>query len=214
MIKFISNLFVSKDKIFFDLLDEVSENNQKMGIMLIELVHTFTYEQHTTWLEKIQVLEYENKNLIRKLFGELDRNFLAPFDRQDMHGLAKSLEMVGHFIFGAAKKMHFYKVDTSDIGIRDLAECIKQSADALQGAVKELRTLKNISAIMDACIKVNFIENQADDAYDVAIDYLFKHEQDAKEVIKKREIYQVMELICDQCENAADVIQSILFKST
>ena len=214
MINYITNLFVSKDKIFFDLLDEVSDNNHKMAENLMGMVRNKMPEQQSSWLEKIQFAEAENKNLIKKLFGELDRNFLAPFDREDMHGLAKSLEMVGHFIYGSAKKINFYSANTADNGIQNLSACIELSTEALRGAVNEIRTLKNVQSIMDACIKVNTQENKADDAYDVAIEFLFDHEQDAKEVIKMREIYQIMELVCDQCENAANVIQSILVKST
>ena len=105
-------------------------------------------------------------------------------------------------------------MNTSDNGIKNLSDCIKLSTEALRGAVNELRTLKNIQGIMDACIKVNTQENKADDAYDLAIEYLFDHVEDAKEVIKMREIYQIMELVCDQCENAANIIESILVKST
>lgn len=213
MLEFIKGFFVSKDKVFFDIFDEVSANNSIMGKELVEMVKA-DMDMQSSWLEKIQVLEYENKNLIRKLFGELDRNFLAPFDREDMHGLAKSLEMVGHFIYGAAKKINFYKIDSSNHGIQSLTNCIHMSTKALQEAVNELRTLRNIKSIVEACIKVNSAENMADDAYDVAIEDLFEHEEDAKEVIKMREIYQIMELVCDQCESAADVIESIIVKST
>lgn len=213
MLSFISNLFASKDKIFFDLLDEVSENNDIMAAKLVEMAKSNAGEHRSSWLEKIQQREAENKTITRRIFGELDRNFLAPFDREDMHGLTKSLEMVGHFIFGAAKKINFYRVDTTDDGLHNLAHCIKLSTEALRCAVNEIRTLKNVNAIMEACIKVNTIENQADDAYDIAIEHLFQHENDAKEVIKRREIYQIMELVCNQCENAADVIESIVVKS-
>lgn len=214
MIQYISKLFASKDKVFFDLLDEVSNNNHQMAQNLVSMVNQTNVEQKSSWIEKIQLVEAGNKNLIKKLFGELDRNFLAPFDREDMHGLSKSLELVGHFIYGAAKKINFYNVNVADNGIRNLAECIQLSTEALRGAVNELRTLKNVKGIMEACIKVNTQENKADDAYDLAIEYLFDHEQDAKEVLKMREIYQIMELVCDQCENASNVIESILVKST
>jgi uncharacterized protein Yka (UPF0111/DUF47 family) len=214
MLSFIGNLFVSKDKIFFDLLDEVAENNDKMGAKLLEMIKSNSPEYQSSWLEKIQLREEENKTLTRRLLSEMDRNFLTPFDREDMHGITKSLEFVGHFICGAAKKINFYRVDTSDKGLNALSSCIKQSTEALRGAVNEIRTLKNINAIMEACIKVNTVENEADDAYDIAIEQLFQNENDIKEVIKRREIYQIMELVCDQCENAAEVIEGIVIKST
>jgi hypothetical protein len=79
-------------------------------------------------------------------------------------------------------------------------------------AVIELRDMKNLRKITDAMVAINSIENQADDAFDYSIEQLFEHEPDAKEVIKKREIYQVMEIVTDKCEDAANVIESIIIK--
>jgi uncharacterized protein Yka (UPF0111/DUF47 family) len=76
----------------------------------------------------------------------------------------------------------------------------------------ELRNMKNVNSITNALVKVNSLENQADDIYDMCIEKLFATEPDAKEVIKKREIYQVMEIVTDKCEDAANVIESIVIK--
>jgi uncharacterized protein Yka (UPF0111/DUF47 family) len=76
----------------------------------------------------------------------------------------------------------------------------------------ELRNMRNMRQITDALVKVNSIENQADDIYDMSIDRLFDTEPDAKEVIKKREIYQAMENATDKCEDAGNVIESIIVK--
>jgi len=79
-------------------------------------------------------------------------------------------------------------------------------------AVIELRDMKNIRKITDAMVAINSVENQADDVFDLSIEQLFENEPDAKEVIKKREIYQVMEIVTDKCEDAANVIESIIIK--
>jgi uncharacterized protein Yka (UPF0111/DUF47 family) len=79
-------------------------------------------------------------------------------------------------------------------------------------AVTELRNMKNMRQITDALVAINSIENQSDDVYDMSIERLFAMEPDAKEVIKKREIYQVMEIVTDKCEDAANVIESIIVK--
>jgi hypothetical protein len=72
--------------------------------------------------------------------------------------------------------------------------------------------MKNVSSITSALVKINSLENQADDIYDMSIEKLFDSEPDVKEVIKKREIYQVMEIVTDKCEDAANVIESIVIK--
>jgi uncharacterized protein Yka (UPF0111/DUF47 family) len=93
-----------------------------------------------------------------------------------------------------------------------MAEVIEMGTMALKTAVMELRNMKNVGNITNALVKINSIENQADDIYDLSIERLFATEPDAKEVIKKREIYQVMELVTDKCEDAANVIESIVVK--
>ena len=82
----------------------------------------------------------------------------------------------------------------------------------MQVAVKELRNMKNMRTITDSLVKINSLENEADDIFDMSIERLFAIEPDAKEVIKKREIYQVMETATDKCEDAANVIESIIVK--
>jgi uncharacterized protein Yka (UPF0111/DUF47 family) len=142
----------------------------------------------------------------------LGRNFITPFDREDIHYLATSLDDIADYIYASAKKMIFYKVNTNDMGIQKLAEVIQLSAAEVRKAVIELRGMKNMKAVTESLVKVNCLENQADDLFDMSIERLFETEPDAKEVIKKREIYQVMEIATDKCEDAANVIESIIIK--
>jgi hypothetical protein len=87
-----------------------------------------------------------------------------------------------------------------------------QSTEQVRKAVGELRNMKNMRAITESLVKINSLENEADDIFDMSIERLFATEPDAKEVIKKREIYQVMETATDKCEDAANVIESIIVK--
>jgi uncharacterized protein Yka (UPF0111/DUF47 family) len=96
--------------------------------------------------------------------------------------------------------------------MQKFAELIEQGALQVQIAVGELRNMKNMRNITEALVKINSIENQADDIFDFSIERLFDTEPDAKEVIKKREIYQVMEIVTDKCEDASNVIESIIIK--
>jgi hypothetical protein len=150
--------------------------------------------------------------LTHRIFQELGKNFITPFDREDIHYLASALDDVADYINASAKKINFYKVDPQEQGIQKLAECIVLGVEAIRIAVRELRDMKNMTAITNALVKANSLENQADDIYDMSIERLFATEPDAKEVIKKREIYQVMETATDKCEDVANVIESIIIK--
>jgi len=158
-------------------------------------------------------IEHKNDEVTHKIFIELGRNFITPFDREDIHALASALDDIADYIYSAAKKINFYKIDPiSDQGIQKTAEAIKEAVAAVKAAVMELRNLKNTQKIIECVIKINSIENSADDIFDMSIERLFESDVDAKELIKRREIYQVMETATDKCEDAGNVIESIVVK--
>ncbi len=201
-----------KDRVFYSLFEEVADGVSIMGKMMKELVSETDYDKRATITKRIEDQEHVNDDLTHRIFTELGRNFITPFDREDIHYLATSLDDICDYIYATAKKINIYKVNPNDTGIKKMAELIDQGAEQIKIAVKELRNMKNMRNITDALVKVNSIENQADDIFDMSIERLFETEPDAKEVIKKREIYQVMEIVTDKCEDAANVIESIIIK--
>jgi len=208
----ILKLFQPKDRVFYSLFEQVVETNTLMGQNLKELVNTPDFNDRQTIINQIEVLEHTNDENTHNIFTELGKNFITPFDREDIHALASSLDDIADYIHSASKKINFYKVDPMEQGFQKMAEVISQSTETLHGAVMELRNMKNVSNITSALVKINSLENQADDIYDMSIEKLFDSEPDVKEVIKKREIYQVMEIVTDKCEDAANVIESIIIK--
>lgn len=205
-------IFIPQNTVFFELFEKVAENLGSMGTQLKAVVAETDIDKRAGLISAIEDLEHENDDLTHSLFTELGRNFITPFDREDIHYLATSLDDIADYIYGSAKKMNFYRVNTNDMGMQKFAELIEQGCQQVKIAVRELRDMKNVKSITDALIKINSIENQADDIFDMSIERLFAMEQDAKEVIKLREIYQVMELATDKCEDAGNVIESILIK--
>ena len=205
-------LFLPKDKVFYSLFEEVAVCVARMGELLKEVVSEPDYDKRAALITQLEIQEHVNDDLTHRIFTELGRNFITPFDREDIHYLASALDDICDYIYATTKKINFYRVNPNDIGIQKLADLIDQSTCEIQAAVKELRNMRNMRKITDALVKVNSIENQADDIFDLSIERLFETEPDAKEVIKKREIYQVMEIVTDKCEDAANVIESIIIK--
>lgn len=201
-----------KNRIFYELFEKVAENVEKMGGLLRDVVAEPDFDKRAAVITQIEDLEHANDELTHSLFTELGRNFITPFDREDIHYLATSLDDIADYIYASAKKINFYKVNPNDIGLQKFSELIEQSAQQVKIAVYELRDMKNMRNITEALVKINSIENQADDIFDFSIERLFETEPDAKEVIKKREIYQVMEIVTDKCEDASNVIESIIIK--
>ena len=201
-----------KDRVFYTLFEQVADTMARMGKMLKEVVKEPDFDKRAGLIAQIEDLEHVNDDFTHQIFTELGRNFITPFDREDIHYLATSLDDVCDYIFATAKKINFYKVNPNDQGIQKMADLIEQGSEHVRQAVHELRNMRDMRKITEALVKVNSIENQADDIFDLSIERLFETEPDAKEVIKKREIYQVMEIVTDKCEDAANVIESIIIK--
>ncbi len=205
-------IFMPKNRIFYELFEKVANNVEKMGSVLKAVVAEPDFDKRAALITQLEDLEHDNDELTHNLFTELGRNFITPFDREDIHYLATSLDDIADYIYAAGKKINFYRVNPNDTGMQKFAELIEQGAAQVKIAVVELRDMKNMRKITEALVKINSIENQADDVFDFSIEKLFATEPDAKEVIKKREIYQVMEIVTDKCEDASNVIESIIIK--
>ena len=208
----ILKIFLPKDRVFYQLFEVVAEELVKMGVALKEVVNEPDFEKRAALIKKIEDMEHVNDDHTHHIFTELSRNFITPFDREDIHSLATSLDDIADYIYGSAKKINFYRVNPNDIGIQKFADLIYLGCVQVHKAVTELRNMKNMRQITDALVAINSIENQGDDIFDMSIERLFATEPDAKEVIKKREIYQIMEVVTDKCEDAANVIESIIIK--
>jgi uncharacterized protein Yka (UPF0111/DUF47 family) len=208
----IGRFFVPQNKVFYDLFEDVAVTVHQMAEVLIAVVQETDFDKRSSLIKHAEDLEHKNDEHTHRIFTELGRNFITPFDREDIHYLASALDDIADYIYSACKKINFYRVNPNDLGIRKLADLILESTVQISNAVSELRNMKNMRKITEALVKVNDIENQADDIYDLSIDRLFETEPDAKEVIKKREIYHAMETATDKCEDAANVIESIIIK--
>jgi len=209
----ILKFFLPKDRIFYTLFENAGANLETISKKLVLVVNESDYNVRAHLIKEMEDLEHKNDLVTHEIFIELGRNFITPFDREDIHSLASALDDIADYIYAAAKKINFYRIDpTSDSGIQKTADQIEMAVLAVNQAVRELRNLKNTQKIVECVIKINSIENTADEIFDMSIERLFDSDVDAKELIKKREIYQTMETVTDKCEDAGNVIESIVVK--
>lgn len=208
----ILKFFLPKDRIFYTLFEKASTNLESIAGKLVLVVNESDFNKRASIIKEMEELEHQNDDLTHQIFIELGKNFITPFDREDIHSLAMALDDIADYIYKSAKKINFYKIDPFDSGIQKMADAIYQGVLAVNSAVSELRNLKNTQKIVECVIKINDVENQADDIFDMSIERLFETESDVKEVIKKREIYQFLETATDKCEDAGNVIESIVVK--
>lgn len=204
--------FTPKDKKFFPLFEKAAANLVVTSKTLVELVNTTSADRRRELYKEIERLEHVGDSITHETFNELSANFITPFDREDIHALVSSVDDVVDFIHGSTKRMELYKIETMTPPIIKLAELILKAAEEINTAVIELKNLKNISKIKEATVRINSIENHADDVFDTALARLFEEEKNAVEVIKMKDVLSALETATDKCEDAADVINSILVK--
>jgi predicted phosphate transport protein (TIGR00153 family) len=204
--------FLPKDKMFYNLFEQASQNLEAIAGKLVMCVNEADFDKRAVIIKQMEDLEHQNDQVTHEIFVELGRNFITPFDREDIHALASALDDVADYIYKAAKMINFYKINPQEQGIQKFADAIKEAVLAVNSAVMELRNLKNTAKIIECVIKINSVENQADDIFDLCIEKLFDTENDVKELIKKREIYQLMETVTDKCEDVGNVVESIVVK--
>ena len=209
----ILKFFLPKDKVFYNLFEEASGNLEILAKKLVSVMNEPEYAVRGVLVKEMEELEHLNDNITHNIFLELGRNFITPFDREDIHSLASALDDIADYMYASAKKINVYKIDpTEDTGMKKSADAILIAVLAVNQAVVELRNLKNTQKIIECVIKINSAENSADDLFDLSIEKLFDSNVDFKELIKKREIYQVLEIVTDKCEDAGNVIESIVVK--
>lgn len=201
-----------KDKKFFPLFAQSTENLVRGSKVLVELVNTTNPEKRKELVKEIEHIEHTGDNVTHMIFNELSRNFITPFDREDMHALASDLDDVLDFIHGSAKRLDLYKINVVSDPLTMLADCILKGAIELNVAVKNLENMKNANAIKEACVKINSLENHADDVFNMGIARLFDEEKDPIQIIKVKEILSALETATDKCEDCANTIQTILVK--
>ena len=210
----INNFFqflVPKDTKFFPLFEQASSNLIEIATNLHEAVNLPLKEREVLF-QKIDTLEQKGEDITRQTNLELSRNFITPFDREDIHSLITSIDNVADNLQGAASRMRLYHVDKITKSIRKLTEINLEACLKIELAVKELNNLNNVKNITTACSKINKLENNSDVVYNKAVFEIFENETDAINIIKYKEVLSVLESATDKCKSVAGVLESIAVK--
>lgn len=205
--------FVPKDKKFFPLFEQAGANLIVMAKLLQQTVYSTDLMERAALNKQLEDLEHKGDTITHQIHLELGKNFITPFDREDIHSLASSLDDVADFIQGASNRMELYKIATPSQAMKEITDLIVEATEHVATALNELRDLKNIRNITDSCVRINSVENKADYIFDKAVGELFEYEKDAIELIKNKEVLSAMEDATDKCEDVANVLESILVKN-
>lgn len=209
--RWIRKLLPREDR-FLQFFVRDAENLVAASRTLRELLDATQDSERLRLVRQVEAHEHRGDELTHDIFQELSRTFITPLDREDIAGLASSLDDVMDNIDRAATCIHLYQIRIFSEPIRDLAEILENSVLELHRAIPLLRDLREELPIRDACVRVNAYENQADGIFHRALARLFQEEKDPIVLIKQRDILAMLESATDRCEDVAVLIENVLVK--
>ena len=201
--------FTPESKEFFDLFSRASSNAVDIARLGLELFERFP-EDGAELIGRIKELEHTGDNLTHEVVFQLNKTFVTPFDRDDIYRLAGAIDDVCDFVDGTADNLGSWGVTEVPPNARALADVILRATILLDEAVQRLHGFKDSSRQL---IELRSLEDEGDRLYRNGVGELFRSGNDPLMVIRWKDIYEGLEEAVDACENAADVLETIVVKN-
>lgn len=207
----ILQFLVPKDKKFFPLFHQMAKLLVSMAKTLHEAANVQP-EVRGEFFEKLEKLDAKAEELDRQINFELSKNFLTPFDREDIYALINKMSEVADYIDASGKRMRLYQVEKVKKSIRKITEANVDACELIQKAIIALENFNDLKTVVKCCEKIDKIENKVDNIYDKEIFEIFDKYEDVKQIIKYKEIFSALENTSDKCKLVADVLEAIAVK--
>jgi uncharacterized protein len=209
----ILKFFVPKDHSFHPLFEEDANNLVQATVLLKELLSASDPAEMERLHKEIKDVEHVGDIITNRTYEALNKSFITPFDREDIHELTARIDDVVDSINGISRRIILYKPKKLLPVYVEMAAMINEAALEIRSAIHWLSdAAANKKEISEACDKVHIIEHKADDYYYVAISELFEKEKDPAELLKNNKILEFLERCVDEAEDVTDTIKSILIK--
>lgn len=202
--------FIPHEVKFFDLFDKQADKMVEAVNCFREFAEKGIFDD--TCIEHMRGIEHESDGIAHEIIDSLNKTFITPFDREDIHSLANELDDVVDLIYAISKRMRLYKLKGKNKDIIEFSHLIMRSVSSLAVAIKGLRNHRQPQQIQEACIEINKIENLSDQLRDAVIQKLLESKKDPITIIKWKEIYELLETVLDVCEDVSNIVVSILVK--
>ena len=206
------HFLVPKDKKFPQLFKLAAENLKEASVILNQLIKEYENIKIDELVKNINEKELEGDKITRMIYDELNRTFITPFDREDIHRLAKNIDEVVDLINRVSQDISLYKPKSLLGAFHDLSDIIQLCAIEIDDAMGYINNLKDYTHLMNACTKISELESKADEINHKAIQSLFKKEKDPIELIKSKDILISLERAVDRAERVADILRVVIVK--
>ena len=200
----------SKSQDFLELFDKVGANITQAATVLVAIMEHFTNLDN--WAKEVHELEEDGDMLTHDIIKKLNKTFVTPFDREDIHALASKLDDILDFIWGTAERLAVFKMTEPRKEAVIMSKEILTTVELVHKAIKTLK-VKDYARMQEYCVEINKLENKMDRIFRDALGHLFDEMIDPILVIKWKEIYEHLENASDKCEDVADILESIAIKN-
>jgi predicted phosphate transport protein (TIGR00153 family) len=202
--------FFPKTFNFFDLFDKQVGHAMEAANFFKEVVAQGSVSDEA--MSRMAAIEHRADDVAHAIIDQLNKTFITPFDREDIHALAKQLDDIADMVNTILNRLRVYNITAVDKNLVEFSVVIEQSVRAVAKAVNGLRNTKNSQAVFEACVEVNRLENVGDTMRDRVLSELLTNSKDPIFVIKWKDIYMEAETVLDVCEDVAHVVSSIMVK--
>ncbi len=205
----IKEWIIPQDEVFLTLFERLAAIVVLASYRIVDLVDDYSNVREK--VNQIEQLEHEGDRITHEIYEQLNQTFITPLEPEEISRLAAALDDILDYIKSTATRMYYYRIQETDTHMVELARLIQLSVVELEEAVKGIRSMKNPRQVEQRCIEVNRLENLADDALNTAYADLFQTD-DAIAIIKRKDIYEHLEIATDKCEDAANVLSDIAIR--
>ena len=204
--------FIPKEKKFYSMFNQAAVNCIEASVELNNLFNSTSLEELKEIRLKIKAIEKKGDEVTNQVYDELNHTFITPFDREDIHELANTLDDVVDLMYSLSGKVEFYRLTVFSTYMKNMVAEIQKGCVQIQTAVNGLENFKSTDKTLRACKDLNKLETRVDEFFHLGISSLFDNEKNAIELIKQKDILINIEKIANKIEDVSDVVKTILVK--
>lgn len=204
--------FIPKEKKFYAMFNQAAENTIEASAALEKLINAETMDERRAIGLSVKAIEKKGDEFTNQIFDILNKSFITPFDREDIHELTSTIDDVVDLIYGASSKIDIYRCQNISTYMKQMVGEIHKGCQQIKIAVGGLDDIKHSQKVLKACKEIGKMESRVDEYYSMAISSLFENEKDPIELIKQKEILLNFEKIANKMEDVSDVVKTILVK--
>ena len=194
---------------YFDLFNQMAAHVSEGAVLLQKLFSNF--EQHVEFADRIKKIEHSCDEITHDIVLRLNKTFITPIDREDIHALAGQLDDVMDYIEYVARRTVLFRVQNTTAYAQRLSAVVVKMVATLEQAVVALG--KDGDAVLKKCGEMHGLETEGDAIHHEAIGNLFDTERDPLTLLRWKELYEALELTIDKCEDASNTLESIVLKN-